>query len=202
MLNKTLDFSSLRDPETPSDVQPAKPEDAGYAELSDSLAAIPADSQDEEEALEQYMNSMLERLTGNKTAKPTAEKTAAPVEKPVVKAPVVAKPPAREPTRPSESKEDLNGMRALANQNVENALGVHSSRQLVRQTTSALFTAMGASVASSLMIVLTQNQGSSPSWVFPAALTALGAALLVSVRYFRLARRIAKLQRQLEVVAE
>lgn len=194
MMDETLDFS-------PRQEAAGLPGDSTFADLTDSIAAMPVDTEEDEQALEQYMSSMLERLTGNKQAEIEAE-DAEPEEIPVQAAPEESQKPVREPARPSESKEDLSGMRALANQNAENALGVHSSRQLIRQTKSALFTAIGASVTSSALIVFTQNQQSSPSWAFPAAVAAMAAAVLISGRYLRLAKRITKIQRDLDVATQ
>jgi len=197
MTRETLDYKPQVGSELPQDRahENIRPE---YSQLPEAVSSMPIET-DDEEALEQYMNSMLERLTGSKP-EPAVTQPFEPIDAIVEATPVEAKDPVREPVRPSDLKEDLSGMREVANQNVESALGVHSYGRLLQKTKSTLVAAIGFSFVSSLVVVLTHNSGSS--WSYPAAITGMCAAFLASFRYFGLSRRLNKIHRQVTVGAE
>jgi hypothetical protein len=198
MTKETLDYKPLVSSESPQDTadENIRPE---YSQLSETLSSMPVET-DDEEALEQYMNSMLERLTGESKREPVATELLEPIDAVVEATPVVVEAPVREPVRPGDVMEDLSGMRELANQNVESALGVHSYGRLVQKTKSTLVAAVGFSFVSSLVVLLTHNSGSS--WSYPAAITGTCAAFLASFRYFGLCRQLNKIHRQVNVGTE
>lgn len=168
---------------------------------AESVPSLPAEIEDDDEALEQYMTSMLERLTGTKPSataaiKPEPVETVQPVDAIVEEtAPVVESP--REPVRPSELREDLSGMRELANRNVASALGVHTYSRLVKSTKVTLAAALGMSFASTLLVLLSHHFG--VSWAYSAAIAGTSVATLASLRYFGLSRKLAKIDRQLKL---
>ena len=153
MTKETLNYKPLVGSQLPQDTAHENIR-TEQSQLLEAVSSMPIET-DDEEALEQYMNSMLERLTGESKHQPVATELLEPIEADVEATPVVAEAPVREPVRPSDLKEDLSGMRELANQNVENALGVHSYGRLVQKTKSTLVAAVAnAIVATSPLSVI------------------------------------------------
>jgi len=204
MTNETLDFTQPTAVEPTSNVADDKPTPGSVDRdaSTECIPSLPVEVEDDEEALEQYMNSMLERLTGGKksaAAVETEPDPLEPIDAIVEEAQVIAESP-REPVRPSELKEDLNGMRELANRNVESALGVHAYSRLVQSTRTTLSAALGVSLTSTLFVLLSHNSGLS--WTYPVAIAGTAVAVIVSLRYFGLSRRLAKIDRELKLGTE
>jgi hypothetical protein len=148
----------------------------------------------EDEALQNYMDQFLERITGKKkeldpqsaAAVAIAAETAAAAAEAAAEA---EKP--REIKRPPESALDLSKMREVANHSARQALGLHDGRRLAGNVRQTFLIALILSLMSSLLAAVTLLVGSSWTWIL--ALSILPLALFMTWRFRGQCRQLRQL---------
>ena len=143
----------------------------------------------DDEALRDYMDQFLERVTGKKKPEPEGL-GAKPATLPAPITPPEPEKP-REIKRAPESVQDMSAMRQLANESARRALGAHDGQRLISGTRNSFLGALSLSLISSLLAV-TSVVGQL-GWAWNSAVLVMLLALVLTGRFLLLRGQLQKL---------
>jgi hypothetical protein len=147
----------------------------------------------EDEALQNYMDQFLERITGKKKPEGATPESVAVTQV----GPVVAPEPekTREIKKAPESVQDMSMMRELANESARQALGAHAGQRLVGGTRNTFLAALSLSLISSLL-ALTSLMGQA-AWAWNSSLLVMLLAGVLTWRFLSLRGKLRRLNSDL-----
>ena len=144
----------------------------------------------DDEALPDYMDQFLERVTGKKKPEPEGSSAASSATLPAPITPPEAEKP-REIKRAPESIQDMSAMRELANETARQALGADAGQRLISGTRNSFLGALSLSLVSSLLAV-TSLMGQM-GWAWNSAVLVMLLAMVLTGRFLLLRGQLQKL---------
>lgn len=147
----------------------------------------------EDEALQNYMDQFLERITGKRKPEGASPESATVTQV----GPVIAPEPerAREIKKAPESIQDMSLMRELANESARQALGAHAGQRLIGGTRSMFLAALTLSLISSLLAI-TSLLGQM-AWAWNSSALVMLLAAIVTWRFLCLRGQLQRLNNDL-----